>query len=51
MCMYPLKGLEGRACEKMSVPLAALQRRKSLPVRTSVVSRDPLHLVLVLVFK
>ncbi|KAF4077955.1 hypothetical protein AMELA_G00193800 [Ameiurus melas] len=29
-------GLEERSCDKVSVPLAALQRRKSLPVRTSV---------------
>ncbi|KAA0707251.1 hypothetical protein E1301_Tti002572 [Triplophysa tibetana] len=28
-------GLEDRLCEKVSVPLVALQRRKSLPVRTS----------------
>ncbi|XP_065141506.1 myosin light chain kinase 2, skeletal/cardiac muscle [Paramisgurnus dabryanus] len=30
------RGLEDRLCEKVSVPLVALQRRKSLPVRTSV---------------
>ncbi|GAA6092164.1 myosin light chain kinase 2, skeletal/cardiac muscle isoform X2 [Tachysurus ichikawai] len=30
------QSLEGSICEKMAVPLAALQRRKSLPVRTSV---------------
>ncbi|XP_058266312.1 myosin light chain kinase 2, skeletal/cardiac muscle isoform X2 [Hemibagrus wyckioides] len=30
------ENLEGRTCDKMAVPLAALQRRKSLPVRTSV---------------
>ncbi|XP_067303310.1 myosin light chain kinase 2, skeletal/cardiac muscle [Pseudorasbora parva] len=29
-------GLEDRQCERVSVPLVALQRRKSLPVRTSV---------------
>ncbi|XP_048035102.1 myosin light chain kinase 2, skeletal/cardiac muscle [Megalobrama amblycephala] len=28
-------GLEDRQCERVSVPLVALQRRKSLPVRTS----------------
>ncbi|XP_051515304.1 serine/threonine-protein kinase max-2-like isoform X2 [Myxocyprinus asiaticus] len=28
-------GLEERECERVSVPLVALQRRKSLPVRTS----------------
>ncbi|XP_077074611.1 myosin light chain kinase 2, skeletal/cardiac muscle [Siphateles boraxobius] len=29
------RGLEDRRCESVSVPLVALQRRKSLPVRTS----------------
>ncbi|KAL1250200.1 hypothetical protein QQF64_021205 [Cirrhinus molitorella] len=29
------RGLEDRQCERVSVPLVALQRRKSLPVRTS----------------
>ncbi|XP_016359251.1 uncharacterized protein LOC107701696 [Sinocyclocheilus anshuiensis] len=29
------RGLEDRQCERVSVPLAALQRRKSLPVRNS----------------
>ncbi|XP_043080409.1 myosin light chain kinase 2, skeletal/cardiac muscle [Puntigrus tetrazona] len=29
------RGLEDRQCERVSVPLGALQRRKSLPVRTS----------------
>ncbi|XP_051961082.1 myosin light chain kinase 3-like isoform X2 [Xyrauchen texanus] len=29
------QGLEERHCERVSVPLVALQRRKSLPVRTS----------------
>ncbi|XP_036448381.1 myosin light chain kinase 2, skeletal/cardiac muscle [Colossoma macropomum] len=30
------RGLEDRFCDRMSVPAIALQRRKSLPVRTSV---------------
>ncbi|KAK3547609.1 hypothetical protein QTP86_026288, partial [Hemibagrus guttatus] len=30
------ENLEGGTCDKMAVPLASLQRRKSLPVRTSV---------------